>query len=144
MLACQEVLKWVLPSRNQNRLLFIRIQTLPPTIHHKWKESIDFVCKSTNGYSYGINYCWILILIIRTTLFSSASFCVLSELVMLFSGSQVLCQVRLMWNCFPNNVHAMAFLQVQSGSEIPSRFSQVHTLLVWIFHLISYPWQIFG
>ena len=33
---------------NRNRLLFPRIQTLPPSIHHhhKWKEVTDFVCKT--------------------------------------------------------------------------------------------------
>ena len=30
------------------RLLFIQIQTLPPSMHHKWKEIIDIVCKTTN------------------------------------------------------------------------------------------------
>ena len=28
----------------RNGLLFIQIQTLPSSGHHKWKESIDFVC----------------------------------------------------------------------------------------------------
>ena len=43
-LACQEVLKCVWPSMNQNRLLFIHIQTLPPGLHHnKWKEIVDNV-----------------------------------------------------------------------------------------------------
>jgi hypothetical protein len=48
-LACQEVLNRVWPSMNQNRLLFIQIQTVPLNMHHKRKESIDFVCKITNG-----------------------------------------------------------------------------------------------
>ena len=26
---------------NQNMLLFIQIQTLPPSMHHKWKEIIE-------------------------------------------------------------------------------------------------------
>ena len=38
--ACQEVLKRVLPSMDQNRLLFIQVQALPPRMH-KWKEIID-------------------------------------------------------------------------------------------------------
>ena len=33
LLACQEVLKRVWPSINRNRLLFIRIQTVPPRMH---------------------------------------------------------------------------------------------------------------
>ena len=36
-LACPEVLKRVWPSMNQNRLIFIQMQTLPPSMHHKWK-----------------------------------------------------------------------------------------------------------
>ena len=36
---------------NQNRLLFIHIQTLPPSMHHKWKEIIDDVYRTTNGKS---------------------------------------------------------------------------------------------
>ena len=48
-LVIQEVLKSLWPSNNWNRLLFIQIQTLPPRMHHqKWKDIIDFVCKSTN------------------------------------------------------------------------------------------------
>ena len=43
------------PAKNPNRLLFIQIQTLPPSMHHKWKESIDSACKTTNGKSYGTN-----------------------------------------------------------------------------------------
>ena len=49
IVASQEVLEWVWLSRNQNRLPFIQIQTLPPSMHHKWKELIDIVCKTTNG-----------------------------------------------------------------------------------------------
>ena len=33
------------------RLLFVQIQTLPPSMHHMWKEIIDIVCKTTNGKS---------------------------------------------------------------------------------------------
>ena len=36
---------------NQNRLLFIQIQALPPSMHHKWKEINDFVCKTTSRKS---------------------------------------------------------------------------------------------
>ena len=32
-------LSW--PSINQNKLLFIQIQTLSPSMHHKWKEIIN-------------------------------------------------------------------------------------------------------
>ena len=35
--ACQEVLKWVWPSINLNKLLYIQSQTLPPNMHHKCK-----------------------------------------------------------------------------------------------------------
>ena len=30
-------------------VLFIQIQTLPPSMHHKWKGIIDIACKETNG-----------------------------------------------------------------------------------------------
>jgi hypothetical protein len=30
---------------NCNRLLFVQIQTLPLSMHPKWKETIDVVCK---------------------------------------------------------------------------------------------------
>jgi hypothetical protein len=43
ILACQEVPKGVQPSLDQNRLLQIQIQTLPTSMHHKWKEIVDFV-----------------------------------------------------------------------------------------------------
>ena len=33
----------------QTCLLLIQFQTLPPSIHHKWKEKIDIVFKITNG-----------------------------------------------------------------------------------------------
>jgi hypothetical protein len=43
ILACQEVLMWVWPSMNWNRLLFVPIQTLPLGMHQfKWKEIIDY------------------------------------------------------------------------------------------------------
>jgi hypothetical protein len=41
ILACQEVLNWVWPSMNLNTLLFHQIQTLPPSMHHKWKEIMN-------------------------------------------------------------------------------------------------------
>jgi hypothetical protein len=48
ILACREVLNES-GLINQNRLLFIQFQTLPPSMHHyKWKESIDSVSKTTN------------------------------------------------------------------------------------------------
>ena len=37
-LACQEVLKWVWLPMNRNKLLFVQIQTIPPSMHHGWKE----------------------------------------------------------------------------------------------------------
>ena len=40
--------KSVWPTMNSNRLLFIQIQNLPPSIHHKWKEAIDILSKTTN------------------------------------------------------------------------------------------------
>ena len=40
---------------NQYRLLLIQIQTLPLSMHHKWKEMIDFVYKTTNEKSKGGN-----------------------------------------------------------------------------------------
>jgi len=49
ILACAEVLKCAWPSMNRNMLLFNQIQTLPPSMHHKQKEIIDDVCKTTNG-----------------------------------------------------------------------------------------------
>ena len=33
---------------NWNKLLSIQIQTLPPTVHHKWWETAHSVCKATN------------------------------------------------------------------------------------------------
>ena len=33
----------------------IQIQTLPPSMHHKWKVIIDFVCKITLWKSEEIN-----------------------------------------------------------------------------------------
>ena len=32
------------------------MQTPPPSMHHKWKENLDFVCKTTIGKSQGTNY----------------------------------------------------------------------------------------
>ena len=46
ILACQEVGRWVWPSMNQNRLLFIQTQTLPPHMHHKWKDINGILCKT--------------------------------------------------------------------------------------------------
>ena len=39
------------PQRaSQNRSLFMQIQTLPiSSMHHKWREIIDIVCRITNG-----------------------------------------------------------------------------------------------
>ena len=45
---CQEVLAWVWASVNWNRLLFIQIQPLPPSTHHKWGIVFDTICKTTN------------------------------------------------------------------------------------------------
>ena len=44
-MASQEVLKCVWPSMDPNRLLFIQIQTLPPSLHHTGKEAIGFCVK---------------------------------------------------------------------------------------------------
>ena len=38
---------------NRNRLLFIQIQTLRPSMHHKWKGIFDVLCKTTNGKIIG-------------------------------------------------------------------------------------------
>ena len=43
---CQEVLKRGRPSMYQNKLLFIQIQTLHPSMCHKWKKIIDFNAKN--------------------------------------------------------------------------------------------------
>jgi hypothetical protein len=40
---------------NQNRLLFIQIQALPPSMHHKWTGINDFVCITTSRKSQGTN-----------------------------------------------------------------------------------------
>ena len=38
---------------NQNRLLLIQIQALPPSMQgHKWKEIIDIACKTTQGMKH--------------------------------------------------------------------------------------------
>jgi hypothetical protein len=55
ILACQEVLNWDWPSINQIKLLFIQIQPLPLNMHHKWKESIDLVYKTSDGKSQRAN-----------------------------------------------------------------------------------------
>jgi hypothetical protein len=34
---------------NRNKSLFIEIQTIPPSIHHKLKEIMDYISKTTNG-----------------------------------------------------------------------------------------------
>jgi hypothetical protein len=39
---CQEVLKRGRPSMYQNKLLFIQIQTLHPSMSQKWKDFIEF------------------------------------------------------------------------------------------------------
>ena len=44
-----------LALNEQNRLLFIQIQALSLSMHHRWKEIPDFICKITNGKLYGIN-----------------------------------------------------------------------------------------
>jgi hypothetical protein len=36
-------------SMNRNMLLFIQISALPLSVHHKWKETIHIVCKTTYG-----------------------------------------------------------------------------------------------
>ena len=59
ILVCQEVLKWVWLSMNRKRLLFIQIQTIPPTVHHKWKLSIEIVFRTTNKKSQG-THSWVL------------------------------------------------------------------------------------
>ena len=48
ILACQDMLKRVWPSAEQTWLLFIQTQTLPLSIHHRWKKIYWFVCKTTN------------------------------------------------------------------------------------------------
>jgi hypothetical protein len=51
ILECLEVLKRVWLSMNRSRLLFIEIQTLPLSRHHKWIEIVNIVCRITNGKS---------------------------------------------------------------------------------------------
>lgn len=51
ILADPEVLEWVRPSMNRSRLLFIQIKTIPPSMHHKSKNIIDIIYKTTNGKS---------------------------------------------------------------------------------------------
>ena len=50
ILPCQEVLEWVWPSMNQNRLLFTQIQTLPPSMHHKQEERKHWRCIQNNQW----------------------------------------------------------------------------------------------
>ena len=52
-----KVLEKVWSSTNQTIVLFIQIQiqTLPPRMHHKWKEISAFACKTTNETSWGAN-----------------------------------------------------------------------------------------
>lgn len=38
---------------NQIIFLFIQIQSLPLSMHHKWNESIDIVCKQPMEYHRG-------------------------------------------------------------------------------------------
>lgn len=38
--------KMSLPLIEQNRLLFIEIQPLPPRIHHKWKETLEVIMQN--------------------------------------------------------------------------------------------------
>jgi hypothetical protein len=47
ILACQEVLNEFGPCLK----LFIQIQTLPPSMQHKWKDIYEIECKTTNGKS---------------------------------------------------------------------------------------------
>ena len=42
-----------LTPKNQNRLFFINLQTLPQGMHCKWKEIIDSECKTTNRIPWG-------------------------------------------------------------------------------------------
>ena len=51
ILACQGGAK-MSPAPNEPKYaLFIQIQKLPLSMHHKWKNVIDIVCKTTNGES---------------------------------------------------------------------------------------------
>ena len=52
---------------NQDRLLFVQIQSLPLNMHHKWKEMIDIVCKTTTETSEGNNFQWKVPLSLRVT-----------------------------------------------------------------------------
>ena len=45
--------KMSLTLNDQTRILFIEIQTLPPSMHQKWKVIFDLVCKNTNGKIIG-------------------------------------------------------------------------------------------
>ena len=41
---------------NWNRLLLIQIQPLPPSMYHKWNETMNIVFKTTNGKLYKTNF----------------------------------------------------------------------------------------
>ena len=43
---------------NRNRFLVIQNQTLPPSMHHMWKEITDIVCKTLNEISEGTKIRW--------------------------------------------------------------------------------------
>ena len=43
----------ILALADQKRFLFFQIQMLPPILHHRWKEMIDFVLKTTTGKVWG-------------------------------------------------------------------------------------------
>ena len=62
--------KMSLALNDQNRLLFIQIQALSLSMHHRWKEIPDFICKITNGKLYGINSKQKVPLSLRITLMS--------------------------------------------------------------------------
>ena len=43
------------PKMYQIRMVFIYIQTLPPSMHDKWEGIIESACKTINGKSEGTN-----------------------------------------------------------------------------------------
>ena len=50
ILACQQVLKWVHPATNQKVDLHSHSSnTTSENARHTWKETIEFVCRTTNG-----------------------------------------------------------------------------------------------
>ena len=51
ILACQGGAKMSPALDEPKYVLFIQIQKLPLSMHHKWKNVIDIVCKTTNGKS---------------------------------------------------------------------------------------------